>query len=204
MISAIILAGGESKRFGTLKPIHRLEKKTFLDLIIEKIEKIPLIQEIIIGVGFRYNDIILHLNEMNYSKIKIAINPDYKRGQLSTLQECLKKASEDAAGYLVILSDHPFVDEHTYRVLIERFIQENGKNILIPVYGKQPGHPVIFPHFLREEILESDLTYGLDKIFDFHKEIINFIEVIDKHILSDIDTIDELEKILREELRILL
>lgn len=194
MISGIILAGGESKRFGSLKQLYRIDDKSFLEMILTNLDSISLISEIIIGLGYKYKSILETIN-IKSPKLKIAINPDYTRGQLSTLQECIKITSPYARGYMVTLVDHPFVRKQTYSKIINEFINYGMRDIIIPVYNNRRGHPVIFPASLKDEILNAPLDIGARYVIKKFDSIVRLINMIDEFILADIDRIDDLEKI---------
>ncbi len=194
MITGIILAGGESKRFGSLKQIYKIEGKSFLEIILTNLDSISLISEIIIGLGYEHQTILESIN-IESPKLKIAINPDYTRGQLSTLQECIKIASPYAKGYLVTLVDHPFVRKQTYFRIINEFINYGMRDIIIPTYNNRRGHPVIFPASLKDEILNAPLDIGARYVIKKFDSLVRLINMIDEFILADIDRIDDLEKI---------
>jgi len=195
MLSAIILAAGESKRFGSLKQIFKFENKTFLEKILENLLETPFIFEIIVALGFEFQKIIEN-TKVNSEKIKFIVNYNYQDGQISTLKEALKNCSDFSNGYLVTLVDHPFIKKETYRYLIEEFIEYNFQKIIIPIYEGRRGHPVIFPKLLKNELLNAPLNEGARYVIKKFENIVKLVKTLDKFILADIDRIEDLEKII--------
>lgn len=193
MISAIILAGGESKRFGSLKQIYKFKNKTFIDHILENLIDLPLISEIVIGLGYDMERVMNNI-KTHSEKIKIAMNYNYKDGQISTLKECLKVCSHFNKGFLVTLVDHPFISKNTYFYLINEFINYGFQKIIIPVYENKKGHPVIFPCYLKKELMNCPLEEGARFVIKNYESEVRLINTLDKFILADIDKIEDFEK----------
>ncbi|MBN1898666.1 MAG: nucleotidyltransferase family protein [Spirochaetes bacterium] len=191
MLSAIILAAGESRRFGDIKPLHKIKGKSFVEIILDVLEELDAVSEIMLGLGYNHKVIARSLGA-GYSKMKIVINPDPARGQLSTLQECLKYCSS-CKGFLVSLVDHPFVRKGTYIKMIDQFIRSGSKNIIIPVCKKKKGHPVIFPEDLKDALLRAPLDQGARWVVQQFTSRVEYVNVRDRFILADIDRKQDLE-----------
>ncbi len=196
MISAIILAAGESSRFGEPKVLYKINNKSFLELILENILKIKDINEIILVLGYNFNEIVKKINKSK--NIRIVENKNYKNGQLSSFQTGIKNIRRDNKGIFMILVDYPFVKYETYKKMIDTFKEKNYQNIVIPTYNNKKGHPVIFPFKLIKEILNAPLNEGARYVVNKYKNLIKLIETDDKYILKDIDYKKDL-KIVNEE-----
>ena len=120
MISAIILGAGESSRFGELKQLYQIEGTSFLNLIISNLEKINEIKEIILVLGYK-SEYIKDTIISEEANLKIVVNKEYERGQLSSFQTGIKESNDTTSGYLMVLCDHPFVLRQTYSLLIDEF-----------------------------------------------------------------------------------
>jgi CTP:molybdopterin cytidylyltransferase MocA len=81
MINAIVLAAGQSKRMGKLKPLLRFNDTTFLEHIISVL-KLSDVDKITVVLGAEAETI---KESVDLPGISIVINKDYLRGQLSSL-----------------------------------------------------------------------------------------------------------------------
>ncbi len=192
MISSIILGAGESSRFGTPKVLFKINNKSFLELILDKLKNIDEITERILILGYNYNEIEKQIP--NKQKLKILINKNYSDGQLSSFKTGVTNINSKSKGILMILVDHPFVALETYSLLIKKFIESNYTNIIIPVYNGRKGHPVIFPAPLKNEILNAPLNEGARFIVHKYNNLVKLINVNDKYILADIDYKKDLDQ----------
>lgn len=109
--SAIILAGGKSSRMGKKKALLPLDGKTFIEILIEKLERIGISEIILSGYSIP-------------SEKVLCVEDVYKdKGPLAGLHAGLSKISGDFA--LVLAEDAPLVPEDYLRTLLE--IHRQGK-----------------------------------------------------------------------------
>lgn len=123
-------------------------------------------------------------------------NPEYKYGQLSSLQVGLRNQKMDVIGAVVALVDHPAVKPDTVRTLI-RAIWDFPDRIVKPTYEGRGGHPILIGRKWWGEILsisfyDLDTTHSmiptLRDILTRYPERILSMETHDPGILLDIDT----------------
>lgn len=194
MITPVILAAGNSTRMGRPKPYISLGDKTFIETIALRIREAE-----ISGHG------VAVFNHQHKSRIDSQSLPDFtpapnarqELGQLYSLQLALEHVPEKADAILMCLADHPFVKETTYRLLAEKS-RSNPDKILIPEYRGEGGHPVVIPRAFFNEVrsLSVKTPGGLKNLFDETPESILRIPVRDPGILSDIDTEEDLKKVI--------
>src|SRR5574341_1476816 len=140
MIVAIILSAGESSRMGRPKALLPIGGVTFLERIVSAF-KASKAGEVVVVLGHNADAIrakVAHL------PARFVINPDYARGQLSSLHAAIRALdAERTDGILVHLVDQPFVDAALVNRMIDEFYRSN-KGIVVPVYKGRRGHPVLF------------------------------------------------------------
>lgn len=197
MFSIIILAAGESKRFGELKQIYPIQNQTFLKKILDNIERLNTSKEILIGVGYKKKKVISELKKIKYNG-KIVHNDHFQDGPLSTLKACLQQTNKDSQGFLMILSDHPLVQYLTYKKIIDQFNQSQDEDIIIPQYKNRNGHPVLFPASFKEQILKAPLEQGARWVIQKNRNKVHYIQVRDPYILADIDNKEILKEYLNQ------
>ena len=122
MFSAIILAAGESSRFGSPKQLFPVNHKP---LILHAIDAFKRVDETIVVLGAN-RELIAPIIPKN---IKIAINEQYQAGQTSSIQCGLKKTSADSAGIFILPVDCALISAQTAETLIAQF--EKQKTIIV-------------------------------------------------------------------------
>ncbi len=190
MITAIILAAGESKRFGSPKQLAKINSQDTLIEYLIKTLKETCIDEIIVVLGAYCEEIQKTLPK----GIKISINENFQKGQTSSLKRGLKELSDDCKHFLVIPVDTPLMKTETINEIINKFILSKA-DIGIPTYAGQKGHPPIYDIKLKDEILnlgDEEPLYHINQKFAANTIL---IEVLDPGILININTPQDLEKL---------
>jgi molybdenum cofactor cytidylyltransferase len=185
MISAILLAAGESKRMGRPKQLLTWQGRTLLRHTLE-----PLINsdadEIVLVLGHEADLIRKSLPAL---PIKIVINPDYNQGMASSLRRGLLAMDPGSEAFLVLLADQPGIGSEIINTLISRFRQTDPKRgIVRPVYRGLPGHPVLIGVRYLQEALQLQGDVGARGILLNHPGDVLEIEVHQDAVLKDIDT----------------
>lgn len=185
MISAVILSAGESSRMGRPKALLPIDGETFIEKIIGALKKTS-VGRIIVILGHNADEIKRRIEPL---PVEILHNPDYKLGQLSSLQVALRRLEKEADcdGVLVHLVDHPYLDAKLVETLIERFLT-SGKLIVVPRYKGKRGHPVIFSRRLFAELLSAPMEQGAKAVVNAHRGDTLEIDTENEGIALDIDT----------------
>ena len=185
LISAIILAAGESRRMGEPKQLMPLGKTTILERTVDNFLN-SAVHDVIVVVGYRAEEVISLIADRS---VAIAVNSAYREGMSTSIVTGLGLISDKTQGVMLALADQPFIDSHTINHLIEAFGAHN-KNIAIPVYQGKRGHPVIFAIKYKEELLRLKGDIGGREIIGQHPDDILEVTVNCEGICVDIDTVD--------------
>ena len=185
MIIAVVLSAGESSRMGRPKALLPIEGQRFIERIIRVIGKSRVGRTIVV-LGHHADQL---RGQIEHLPVEVVINPDYHKGQLSSLQAAIRHIEKDdrCDAMLVHLVDHPFIDVALVDALIERFY-ETKKLIVLPRYRGKRGHPVIFSRDLFQELLDAALDQGAKAVVNAHRQETLEIEWQDEGITLDIDT----------------
>lgn len=186
MINAIILAAGESKRMGKPKPLLRFNDKTFLDRIISVL-KLSDADRITVVLGAEAETIT---KSVDLSGTDVVINKDYQKGQLSSLTAAIEQRPQETDAVLVCLADSPFITEEVVNRIISKF-KETNNPIVVPVFNKKRGHPVLFSSSLFNELLNAPQEQGARYVLHSNEEKVLEVETSERGILIGIDTPDD-------------
>lgn len=189
-VAGLILAAGKSERMGRSKALLPFRGSCFLTHILTEASSSNL-NDVKIVLGHQAEAILQALPEI---KPKALVNPDYERGQLSSLQCGLKHLSlAGLDGVMVLLIDHPIIHRGLVNQLIEGF-SRNDARIVIPSFEHRRGHPIIFSSELFSELLVAPLDQGAVSVVRKHPQEILHLEVDEPGVLVDIDTPEAYEK----------
>ncbi len=186
MIWGIILAAGESKRMGRPKLLLPFGEKTVIETVIENSLRSKA-EEILVVLG---SDAEKTTEKIKDYPVRISVNSRFREGMLSSIQCGFEALPEKARASLVILGDQPSVPHSVIDGLVDAH-EQTGKGIVLPVYGRKRGHPILVDMRYRDEVRRLSPDIGLRALIHSHAEDIREIEVNTPSILSDIDTAED-------------
>ncbi len=182
-IAGMVLAAGESSRMGSDKALLRYRGRTFLETIVSTCHDAGL-RPIVVVLGHHADKI---RPAAALGEARVVINQEYTRGQTSSLQAgLLALKSEDPAGILLCLVDHPAVTGDTVQKLIETFRRSRAP-VVIPTFRNRHGHPLLISVALFEELKRLSPDQGANTVIRNYRHATQFVEVSDAGVLSDVD-----------------
>ena len=185
MISAIVLAAGQSIRMGDDNKLVKKYKNRYLinhilnNLIKSKIEKI------IVVLGFeksRVRKIIIKNKKINF-----VFNKNYKSGMASSIKAGLKRISERSIGFLIVQADMPLISKKIINSLCYA-IENNNKEIVVPIYKINMGNPIGFKSSMIKILNKTKGDSGAKKMIKRNKKKLSLIKVNSKSIFKDFNT----------------
>jgi len=186
MISAILLAAGQSKRMnGENKLAKKIQGIPLIKLSVKNILASS-INELIIVLGHQ-KEIIEKLVDKN-EKIKFIFNKDFESGMSSSIKIGLNHLSEKTEAFFICLGDMPMVSHVIYDQLIK---SKDNKEIIVPTYKGGQGNPVLFDKSMKEKIMDTTGDVGAKKILELNKDKILNLEINDQSIARGFNTQDD-------------
>ncbi|MCL4344447.1 MAG: nucleotidyltransferase family protein [Nitrososphaerota archaeon] len=177
----IILAAGESTRFGENKLIYRINGIPIIRRVTTE-ALLPNVRVMVV-IGHDPNKIREALEGINVNYI---YNPDYKKGMSQSIIAGVKLSNSDK-GILILPGDMAYIKSHIIEQVIEAHMR-TGANIVIPTYNGRGGHPILFDVKLKNELLFiKEETRGLKEIVQRHENEAYKIEVGTPTIVHDVD-----------------
>jgi molybdenum cofactor cytidylyltransferase len=188
-VEAILLAAGESRRMGFPKPLLRLGSRTFIEVLIAAI--LPNVARLIVVIGAHGRAVREAIPAD--PGILVVENPDYLRGQLSSIKAGLPHVGPQASAALIHLADHPMVRAATFAAVIDGY-RRLGKPIVIARYRGRRGHPVVFARELFGELAAAPDDQGARVVVDADPARVAYVDVDDPGVLTDLDTPEDLDR----------
>lgn len=183
MLTAVILAAGESKRMGSPKALLPYNDRTFLEHLLD-ITRHPKIgsQLVVLGAGAEHISKQVGLNPE-----QIVTNPDWQNGQLSSIKAGVKGiGAKPCDGVLLCLVDHPLITSALVNELIDSFYK-TGKLIVAPTFRGKRGHPVIFSAKLFDELLDAPDETGARSVVWNHANEVHEVPTAEEGIVLNLN-----------------
>lgn len=168
---------------GYPKPLLTIDSRTFVAHISDTILKVVPRLSVVVGA---YGDQV-RAALPDDARITVVENPDYRRGQLSSLQRAIAAIEPECSAALVHLCDHPMVRAETFRLVV-RVWAETATPIVIARYRGRRGHPVIFARELFGELMSADDVRGAKAVVEADSSRVRYVDVDDPGIVADLDT----------------
>ena len=183
MISAILLAAGQSKRMdGENKLTKEIKGIPLIKLPVKNILASS-VDELIIVLGYQ-KEIIEKLIDKN-EKIKFVFNKDFESGMASSIKTGIDNLSDKTEAFFICLGDMPMVNRDIYNQLIKF---KDNKEIIVPTYKEQQRNPVLFAKSMKEKIMDIIGDNGAKKILKLNKDKILNIQINNQNIFKDFNT----------------
>lgn len=193
-ISGIILAAGLSTRMGEPKQLLPFGDSTIIETVIDNLLGSKL-NEVIVVVGHEAEKVQARIR---HKAIKIAFNPAYQEGMLTSAQCGVRSISASADAFGLTLVDLPLITPDLVNLVIDTYVQAGG-GIAVPSYNYRRGHPVIFDrHYAAEIIALDEDSGGVRSLFKKYAEDIHYVTVDTDRVLTDIDYRTDYEEALRK------
>ena len=188
-IKKILLAAGESKRFGDKNKLSEIiNGKPIINHILDTLFEIFDPSELIVIVGHEHK---LIKNLICNKDVKILVNIDYKKGIGTSIALGVNYLETDIDGVMIIPADMPYLNSKDLINLEKKFIELNCEKVVMPEYNSRIGNPVILPrnYFNTLKSLKDD--FGARSLIR-KKDIITLKTGFGT--IFDIDTKEELAK----------
>jgi len=190
MISAIILAAGESKRMGQPKMLLPWGTETVLTHVISIFRKAGVSDILIVtgGANRQVEELVSGLT------VRVVFNRDYANTEMLVSIQCgIRALTRQTEAVLIGLGDQPQVQERSVRKVCDAFNAKRS-NLVVPSFQMRRGHPWLVARPLWEEMLLMKSPQSTRDLLNVHQEEIQYVDLDDPNILADLDTPEDYAK----------
>jgi CTP:molybdopterin cytidylyltransferase MocA len=113
------------------------------------------------------------------------VNPDYSRGQITSMQCGLRAVPAETDGVLFTLVDHPAASAGVVDALLDA---GGSARLRVPRHKGQQGHPIWFSKELIPEFLAVEENGAARDVVRRHASETEFLDLDDPGVLENIDT----------------
>jgi molybdenum cofactor cytidylyltransferase len=184
--SCVILSAGSSVRMGTHKALLKFDsEQTFIQKITETY-LLAGIDQVIVVVNSELFKLIRENSQALSTKVKLVINDKPELGRFYSLQTGVKLIPAGNSCFFQNI-DNPFTSEE---LLKEMILHKAKAGVIIPIFQKKSGHPVLISPLVIQRIFEGiDYKIRIDTFLNQFTE--KKIEVSEPKILLNINSPDD-------------
>ena len=183
-VVGVVLAGGCSTRAKLNKLLLEVDRKPLICHTINTIS--PFVDRVVVVTG-RYHDELCKV----ITNAEIVFNSNHELGMFSSVLAGAKTALGNDV--LLIPGDITNVSEPSIRALLK-----GNKAIRIPSFEGVTGHPVYLSKEMVDKLIKEPIDSRLCDFIAKHNDEVEIIEVNDKFINFDVDTIEDYNKLRKE------
>lgn len=177
-VDGVVVAAGLSSRAGGFKPEFALHGQPLIHHTVGTL--LPYCDRIIVVGGYKFERLQSLLD--GYRNITLLRNREYRSGMFSSVRVGVEAV--EAERFFFLPGDIPAV----HGKVPERLLQVSSK-VVIPAFQGRKGHPVLFDSCVIPTILNAPVSSNLRSVI--HDIGYTTLEVEDKNILQDVDTIQD-------------
>lgn len=185
-LCAVILAAGDSTRFGQNKLLYPVDGRPMYEYTLNIVKKLSPDLSVIVT---KYPQIIKKIDR----DILIAENYQTYLGQSHSMKKGILtalKQRQHFAGYMFIVCDQPYLKAESLQKLYDTWQEKGG--ICALSHDKKRGNPVIFSAEYIPELLQVSGDRGGRAVIKNHQKELTLVETSGPNELIDIDTLNNL------------
>jgi CTP:molybdopterin cytidylyltransferase MocA len=185
---AIILAAGESKRFGTSKQLAEFEGASLVARAVRLAEAVCNDRSVLV-VGSDWKRVLAACGQQRGFFVR---NDNYESGMASSIACGVAAVSHTADAVLLLMADQPLISAEDLQSLIARWRQA-PENIVVSEYSGVQGPPVIFPAPCFDSLTTLEGDQGARAILNDPRYSLSGIAIEAASV--DIDTAEDLARL---------
>jgi 4-nitrophenyl phosphatase len=198
-IGAVILAAGASTRFGQPKQLLDWNGVPLLAHVTDVAVTAGL-GPVIVVLGCQAGPVHAALDAAAEGQPLVSLqrvmNWRWEKGMSTSVQAGLAALSPETEAAIFLHCDQPLITPGLLQALVARF-EETNAPIIYPTHAGQRGTPVLFSRRLFAELAAVTGDEGGRRLISRYAKDVATVNVTDPHVLADIDTPDDYERLKR-------
>ena len=190
-VAAILLAGGESSRMGTAKPLLEWGGNTLIEYQLAQLKEPP-VERVVVVLGHRADEVLPYVGRSG-PDVVVVVNELYAEGRASSLRLGAAALPDDTTAILVLSVDQPRPHDVIARLVDVH--RHSGSLITVPTYDDRRGHPPLLDGSLLPELREvNEATQGLRAVIERHAADVTELPFETSAVLLDLNRLQEYQK----------
>jgi molybdenum cofactor cytidylyltransferase len=194
-VAGIILAAGESSRYGQPKQLLDWQGEPFVRVVARKAVEAGL-SPVIVVTGANAEQVEVAINDLD---VKIVRSSEWKKGQSTSIKAGISFILEneiETGAAIFLLVDQPQITTSILGSLAEKHA-EGLYPIVAPMVMDRRANPVLFDSSTFQDLLTLEGDVGGRAIF--HKYHVEYLPWHDDRLLLDVDTPEQYQRLITDE-----
>jgi molybdenum cofactor cytidylyltransferase len=195
MTTALVPAAGMSTRLGRNKLLLSFKGKPLIAHAVDTLLA-SAVDPIVIVLGHEADQVRAAVGER---RVIFVQNREYREGLGSSIRTGLAAIPVSTDAIMIYLPDQPLLEPDDVKFLIRAFAEagKTNKSIVVPLFRGQRGNPVIIDSSYRTSILAMAGETGCRRVIKQNPDQVLTVEMETDHVVRDVDTADEYERLLK-------
>lgn len=189
-VAGIVLAAGESTRFGGPKQLLDWHGEPFVRAVARKALAAEL-SPVVVVTGANADAVEQAVKDLD---VIIVRNDGWKNGQGLSIAKGVASLPENIGAGIFLLADQPQVSVEVLRALIESHRRELPAIVAPLILEERRGNPVLFDRVTFPDLLSLQGDVGGRAIF--HKHKVEYLPWHDDALLLDVDTPEDYQRLI--------
>jgi molybdenum cofactor cytidylyltransferase len=193
-VAGIILAAGESTRFGKPKQLLDWKGQPFVRAVAKTALEAGL-SPVIVVTGAKGENVQAAVHDL---KVTVLTNENWKSGQGSSIKKGVQvlQVGDNVGAAIFLLVDQPQVTKSILQALMEKHA-EGLHPVVAPMVMDQRANPVLFDQVTFSDLMELEGDVGGRAIF--HMYHVEYLPWHDDRLLLDVDTPEQYQRLISDE-----
>jgi molybdenum cofactor cytidylyltransferase len=192
-VAGIVLAAGDSKRFGKPKQLLDWRGRPFVRVIAQTALAAGL-SPVIVVTGANAEGVENVVKDLD---VKIIRNEEWQSGQSSSIKAGVKSLPENAGAGIFLLADQPQIGTDVIRALVESHAQGLHPILAPLVLEERRANPVLFDRVTFSDLMNLEGDVGGRAIFPKHN--VEYLHWHDDRLLLDVDKPEDYQRLINDE-----
>lgn len=190
-VCAILLAAGQSTRFGAAKLGYELDFSLPMGVLSAKKLTAAGIDTVVV-VSTLTDSLIPHYRSLG---AQVVVNKRADEG-MSTSIVCGVATHPHYQAWIIALADMPFIQATTYAEMVKYLSQNHA--IVAPSFAGRRGHPVGFQQKFKSDLLALSGDKGASSVLEAYSKDLYLFPTQDEGVVQDIDRLEDLPAMIEE------
>ena len=205
-INLVLLAAGNSRRYGSNKLLYELDGKPMYRHVVDEITRLggecdALDEKAVSGARIFCEKIVVSqydgiLEDLAMEGWTVVRNTEPELGISKSLQLGISGSQTRADAWCFVVADQPYLKAETIEGLVQGFLHaflKDGKTCGCVKCGERMGNPCIFTRVHEEELMNLTGDVGGKKVLMRHLKECFFWETEEERELEDVDVKNSLD-----------
>ena len=190
--AGLILAAGESSRFGGLKQLAPVDGEPLLARIVHAALASGLARTIVV-LGCGAERIRRELGGiLDHPALSVVTNTDYRAGMATSVRAGMAQVDSSFDSAMIILGDFPLLNARIIDMVLQAY-RISGRGICLPVRDKRWGHPICLSRRYFDSLRQIEGDIGAREIVRGSWSDVYPFPIPENGCFFDVDTQEDIE-----------